>query len=383
MSLNCPKKFSENELSSMRRELSVLLEGMREDVDYETFPPVPPWFDAEKFNKGRRFFLDNSFSIMFSHFTFLLIGMTVQRFVRVLVLTGRSSTPDSAFKRYMKTAMFLEKWYRGEDFWDETSAAHATLVAVRRYHRLANELVSRKKPVEMNAKAPVEGDEYSAAAQETLDRILRDIRHLPLVDEEFSNRLLKKDASVWREFPIVSQFDLSLTLLGFTGGILLCPEYFGIPLQSDMDHEGLDGFVFFWRTVAYCLGVSDEYNICRDSFRAARVSAVAMTELYVRPLLKRCKIDSLYMADAIGLGHQKNLSRFFPSARVMLCFGGNCPGVNVDLVQVRKSFTWNEAFQYYYLVFVFKYVMRFKLTRWMLQKTFSLAGALYRSFSGR
>jgi hypothetical protein len=183
---------------------------------------------------------------------------------------------------------------------------------------------------------------------------------------------LDESEKKYMEFPKITQFDVGITQLGFTGGMLLCPDHFGVCTSSPEVMAGLDAFTFYWRTIVYCLGVKDRYNLCNGDYSDAHDSARMMTELYLKPLTKRLDISAVYMSDAVALGYQQSIGRIFPSAKVLLYYGTLCPGVDIRLGRVYASFTWAETFQYGLLKFVFGFLLRHRVTKWCLQSLFNI-----------
>jgi hypothetical protein len=166
------------------------LQALEEDVDYESFPTKPDWFDQGKFDKGRKFFLENSLAVLFSHMVFLMLGMCVQRFVRVLVMTGKSSTPGDAVKRYRKTGEYLGKWYNGSDPWDAGAESHKAIASVRRMHKEASRMLEAKRPVDIGSRQPVSSVEYEFRARKLLEDVRMDVENsASLLDEAFTNKV--------------------------------------------------------------------------------------------------------------------------------------------------------------------------------------------------
>lgn len=68
---------------------------------------APPWFDGEKFEKGRKFSVENFGSILLGWYSSLLIGFAVPSLGEALVFTGISSTPETSRRRYMDTGQYI------------------------------------------------------------------------------------------------------------------------------------------------------------------------------------------------------------------------------------------------------------------------------------
>ncbi|XP_046401693.1 uncharacterized protein LOC124167727 [Ischnura elegans] len=174
---------------------------------------LPPWFDWDKFQRGQRYFQHNFFTMFAAKLCGLLAILAIPTILRVLSLTKQSGTPSTAFKRYLSTLDHMLSWYEG-DLLEPTSKAYQSLAAVRGKHDAA-----ARKALKMSSSS------------------------VPL-----------------------SQLDMVLTQFAFMGLAILCPNKLGIsPTSSSSREADEEGFIHFWRTIAYLLGVQDRFNICRPS----------------------------------------------------------------------------------------------------------------------
>ncbi|KAG8222139.1 hypothetical protein J437_LFUL002136, partial [Ladona fulva] len=71
---------------------------------------LPPWFDWDKFQRGQRYFRHNMFAMFVAKLSGLLVLLAIPSVLRVLVLTKQSSTPGTAFKRYLSTLTHMLSW---------------------------------------------------------------------------------------------------------------------------------------------------------------------------------------------------------------------------------------------------------------------------------
>ncbi|XP_070179854.1 uncharacterized protein [Littorina saxatilis] len=175
--------------------------------DSEELPAMPHDFDVDKFNRGRKFFLNNIFSCTLSMLSSLIAGLSVVNLLEPLVFTRESNTPLKSLLRYVRTFHHVVIWHYG-NVWDPSSGAHKSVAKVRRLHNSVRRRMTGGETVEN---------------------------------------------------PPVSQYDMSLVQCGFMGGIVMYPEGFGIRCSS----ADLSDYCYFWYGIGFLLGISDKNNICK------------------------------------------------------------------------------------------------------------------------
>lgn len=72
-------------------------------------PPV--WFDEQKFDLGREYFMKNRFGILNTNLCGLILLLSIPKGLALLRSTKKSSTPETARKRYLDTIMHTMSWY--------------------------------------------------------------------------------------------------------------------------------------------------------------------------------------------------------------------------------------------------------------------------------
>uniref|UniRef100_A0A182NJS2 DUF2236 domain-containing protein n=1 Tax=Anopheles dirus TaxID=7168 RepID=A0A182NJS2_9DIPT len=170
-------------------------------ADLETH--LPSWFDEDKFKRGQKFYTENRFGILQANFCSLLVLLADPKGLRILEHTGKSSTTETARKRYVSTFLHMSDWYECE--LEPGSRSWKSLTQVRRMHLSASN--SAKK----------------------------------------------------RTLGFISQPEMALTTFGFMGFPLVRPHLLGIRYDNRDDREG---FVHFWAVIGFMLGVDDDYNMC-------------------------------------------------------------------------------------------------------------------------
>ncbi|XP_052897317.1 uncharacterized protein LOC128304197 [Anopheles moucheti] len=164
---------------------------------------LPVWFDEVKFKRGQKFYSDNRFGILQANFCSLLVLLADPKGLRILEHTNKSSTTETARKRYISTFLHMSDWYECELV--PGSKSWKSLSQVRRMHLSASN--SAKK----------------------------------------------------RNLGFISQPEMALTTFGFMGFPLVRPHLLGIRYNNREDREA---FVHFWAVIGFMLGVQDEHNMC-------------------------------------------------------------------------------------------------------------------------
>ncbi|XP_058066462.1 uncharacterized protein LOC131216077 [Anopheles bellator] len=164
---------------------------------------LPPWYDDAKFKRGQRFYADNRFGILQASFCSLLVLLADPKGLRILEHTGRSSTVETARKRYVSTFIHLSDWYECE--LTPGSRSWKSLSQVRRMHLSASRSATK------------------------------------------------------RQLGHINQPEMALTTFGFMGFPLVRPHLLGIRYDN---REDLEAFVHVWAVIGSMLGVHDRYNMC-------------------------------------------------------------------------------------------------------------------------
>lgn len=164
---------------------------------------IPEWYNEQKFSDGQNFCKKNRFVLLDSLATGVIAVFSDIRSLQILNSTGRSSTAESARKRYASTTLHILNWYTNE--LKAGSSALNSLDAVRKAH------------------------------------------------------VVNSKASVLKGFGEIKQFELVLTGFGFFGFHLLRSDLTGIRFETEEDKEN---FIHLWAVFTRMIGVKDEFNIC-------------------------------------------------------------------------------------------------------------------------
>ncbi|XP_055628422.1 uncharacterized protein LOC129769913 [Toxorhynchites rutilus septentrionalis] len=188
---------------------------------------LPLWFDDAKFKRGQKYFLDNRFGMMQSNFCGLITLLSEPKGLTVLNNTGRSSTPETARKRYISTIFHMLSWY--EIDLSPGSKSWASLNRVRKMH--------------LHASTKSQKDSVG----------------------------------------FITQTEIALTTFGFMGYALIRPHVLGIKYDNQEDREAL---VHFWAVIGAMLGVQDQYNICLPELAVVETICQICLRYIFMPLLQ-------------------------------------------------------------------------------------------------
>lgn len=211
------------------------------DADVNSYEiELPPWFDEAKFKRGQQFFKDNRTGAVTAALCGLISVFAIPSILEVLIFTGRSSSPVTAYKRYVLTVLHTLNWYSYD--LKPGSFSWKSIQFVRRIHAASG-----------------------------------------------------KQANVNNSRMMVSQKDMAVTQFGFVGFVVLGYQKLGIRY----DREGMEGFVHLWRTIGYMLGIQDRFNICTEDMVTSERRMTLVLEQILRPALQSTNAEFVQMTNAM------------------------------------------------------------------------------------
>lgn len=71
----------------------------------------PDWFNEQKFDLGREYFMKNRFGILSTNLCGLILLLAFPKGLAILRATNKSNSVESARKRYVDTIMHTLSWY--------------------------------------------------------------------------------------------------------------------------------------------------------------------------------------------------------------------------------------------------------------------------------
>ncbi|CAL1138466.1 unnamed protein product [Cladocopium goreaui] len=177
---------------------------------------LPCWADRPKMRRGQQVFRDHGFDFFCAFEIALIWGCRVDRFADVLVRSGYTSSPKSAFRRFHETLRHVLTWCCDEGLAvDDVSETTQSILKVRAMHALV-----RRRCRDGHAEMPI------------------------------------------------SQYDLAFTLMAF-GIISLDIVLNGF--QRSLSDQEIDDWLHLWRVLGNLHGILDEFNPCNDVNDAAGI----------------------------------------------------------------------------------------------------------------
>ncbi|CAH1164154.1 unnamed protein product [Phaedon cochleariae] len=244
--IGCDNKTGENRDFSAEKFVEELLnEAGQHSCDetsdaFNESTDIPNFYDEKLFRKGQQFFYKYIFSLFFSNILGLLLLCGFSETLNILKMTNKSSTPMTAYKRYMATIFHMMTWYDSD---------------------------------------------FKPGSRSWLS--LRKVRLLHNHSSKQSNSTLK-----YR----INQKQMSITLFGFMGLGLIRSKMLGIHKATE---EEWRGFIHLWRVIGYALGIEDRFNICRESVSETKSICNLLVERVFIPVMKKPADDFHMMTKAM------------------------------------------------------------------------------------
>ncbi|XP_013099465.2 uncharacterized protein LOC106081799 [Stomoxys calcitrans] len=281
---------------------------------------LPPWYDDKLFKQGQSFMQKYRFVIQSGMLSGLVAVLAIPSILKILICTRQSSTPTTAYKRYVRTMQHTNAWYKYSAT-DKNSKFWTSLRAVRKAHSRSSRACAKL-----------------AAGQ-------------------------------------ITQKDLALTQFGFIGFLSL-----GAHRIQLYDEQFLEATSHMWRVLGYLLGIKDEYNICGRNWAESKLRLdIVMRKVY-EPALENTTTEFYDMAKALldGLWHINTTltvgSFIFFTKRLCYVRGyeyfdfDDRPGRQRDPEQrlYYKDMSWIDRFIVFYGLLMVTYLHKYDIFRWYL-----------------
>ncbi|XP_046625478.1 uncharacterized protein LOC124307627 [Neodiprion virginianus] len=256
----------------------------------------PDWLDMEKLRRGQKFAREHNFSLYLAEMVSVMCAYTFRDTLKLMILTGKSSTPFTAFKRYTSVALKVQHWYC-DDTWSKGTKGWTDMLTVRALHVAAKRKLDASTNEEIDNAAKISN--MSCPSHDMLLKDFSEACETPAVGQcPFLVRPTDPDRP--KSF---NQFEVSFAQWQFVWLAICYPQHFGI---HNAKEEDLEAYCHLWRSIGYQLGVEDEYNFCRGSLDEIRQCGHDFIEMWVKPHLRevipewehmmRCIFDGFKLA---------------------------------------------------------------------------------------
>uniref|UniRef100_A0A1I8MYZ7 Uncharacterized protein n=1 Tax=Musca domestica TaxID=7370 RepID=A0A1I8MYZ7_MUSDO len=285
------------------------------DSGYEM--ELPPWYDEHLFKQGQSFMNKYRFVIQSGMLSGLVAVLAIPSILKVLICTRQSSSPATAYRRYVRTLLHTNSWYKYSAS-DKSSRFWTSLRAVRKAHSRSSRACAKL-----------------GAGQ-------------------------------------ITQKDLALTQFGFIGFLSLGAHR----IQLDDEHF-LEATSHLWRVLGYLLGIKDEYNICGRNWLETKLRlSIVMRKVY-EPALENPSEEFKEMSKALleGLWHINTTLTVgsFVYFTKRLCYVKGYEYFKFDYPPWRKpdpqqhlyykDLSWIDRFIVFYALILITYLHKFDIVR--------------------
>lgn len=349
-------------------DIQDLLAGLDVGLPDTTNVPInekPVWLNMKKFKMGQQFAQDHYAALNFAEMLGLHVLFATQGALQPLIFTEKSSTPFTAFSRYLSTVLRVKSWFE-HDVWREDSLAYRNLKSVRTVHLGVSKRLNSLSYKSVKDKLTLIGSDKPIWAPLT-NTILQDFQNgCPY--HGFKKVFDKKD-----DHEIMfNQFYMSVTQFGFIGLMVLFPEKFGAAGASD---EELEGFIHLWRGLGYLLGIEDKYNFCNGSLQQVRQRCHFIIDNFYKPSFRTISEDWEHMNRCIVEG----MSYFTPGLTFESSLLYLCWVLDIPAPRLSASLTWWQSFMFLVTKVTMCFTLRLPgmsiLFNWMVRRSLSRASS--------
>ncbi|CAD6208767.1 GSCOCG00003575001-RA-CDS [Cotesia congregata] len=305
---------------------------------------VPDWLDREKFRRGQKFARDNMFGIYFSQLLTLFGLFSFEDGLKPMIVTGKSSEPYTAFKRYLSTGARVRNWFTS-DPWTKGTSAYNDIQTVRRMHTIVRNKLSSISNEEIDKAGKIE-----SPWSPTRNILLQDFRAECPVAKSGQCPFAAGTVRAVRPKGL-HQGEMAVTQGGFVCLAVVYPEAFGLHGATDQD---LDDFCHVWRGIGYLLGIEDEFNYCGGTLEEIKQLSADYLNQWVKPNLRDITPEWEHMMRCITVGMQY----YFPGSSYEVSLLYLTELLNLDMPLLRSSLSYRDRFKFNITKFTMYYATR-------------------------
>ncbi|CAD6208768.1 GSCOCG00003576001-RA-CDS [Cotesia congregata] len=343
-------QWARNAFPKVPESLITLTVGLTVDGDSgRSIDEEPEWLDREKFARGQKFAQENLFGVFFS-ILFALFGLySFEEGLNPLIITGKSSEPYSAFKRYLSTGARFRNWYTS-DLWTKGTSAYNDIRTVRRVHEIIRNKVTAMTEEETNKATKIKHP-WSP----TRNTLVEDFKSACPAASPGQCPFTMKVPGV--NLKKMHQGEMAMTQGGFVGLVVLFPEALGIHGATDKD---LEDYFYVWRCIGYLLGIEDEFNFCRGTCEEIKQRSRDYLDAWVKPNLRDLTLEWEHMMRVMIAGAENYAGPGSSFERSIFYFAEL---MDIDMPQFRSLLSYRDWISHYFLKFMVHYAMRFSAVR--------------------
>ncbi|XP_058810846.1 uncharacterized protein LOC131675748 [Phymastichus coffea] len=362
------EKFTEYYSSVMPKSLIELSASVFFDGDSGTsIDAKPDWLDIDKFRRGQKLASDQLFGMFYANLLSLFTMFCFEDGLRPLIFTNASSTPYTAFKRYLSTGTRIQNWYTS-DPWTVGTPAYNDIRAVRRMHAVVRKNI-RDTPLDEYVERTTLKDSWCPA----LSRTRRDMESTCPAPKPGQCPYMFHDHVPQLKERKLNQGEMAITQFAFVGIHVLNPKFFGM---HDVTDEDLEAYCHLWRGLGYLLGIDDESNFCRGTLEDVRTRSRDFLEYWVKPNFRVVNPEWEHMMRCMVEG----LQYYFPGSTYETCLLDLAEIINLHMPRTYNALSYSIWIRHNIVRFYFNHASKLPGVRAFLNRRLIAALEKARNF---
>ncbi|CAG7716615.1 unnamed protein product, partial [Allacma fusca] len=268
----------------------------------------PCWLDVKLARIGQNFAQKYFGHMFFAHALSLVALLSDEQTRRVLVLTGKSDTPDKSARRYLATAQQIHLWYHSDILSPQWTQS---VEKVREIHSFVAFYVDTLNDTYANIKVAEEKRSGFKPNEKMWEAFNLDIKNFDR--EKILSQSVHFNISLPKPKFKFNQYTMTLTIWAFMALPILSPTQLGISKYSERD---LQGFAHLWATVGYALGTEERFIFCKtpDEWPECKLFLKGLFQTHFLPQLLDLNFEGETMIESLLWGMEKLVPRYPPDA---------------------------------------------------------------------
>lgn len=353
-------------------ELKKFILGANQGLPNDYNVPIdikPDWLDMKKYRLGQEFARKYFIGVNASEMMALFVLFALPDGLETLIFSENSSTPFTAFRRYLSTVLRVSSWY-DHDIWSLGNPGYQNIKTVRAMHLNISKKINSTHFENLK-------DQVTLARSLSKPPIwktgLKDI-----IQEDFRSECpFKIGKPIHSTIPgkiFVNQLDMSTTQFGFVGLMVAYPEKFG---AAGATKDELEGFIHLWRSIGYLLGMEDKYNFCAGSYDEVVQRCRSFVENWAKPNFQHLTEDWEHMSRCLveGMSYISSSGGSFEVSMMYMCWV-----LDIPAPRLRKSLTWSQWIEFNMVKFMMTYAVRFPgvlpILNWFIRRALVKASSM-------
>lgn len=353
-------------------ELKKFILGANQGLPNDYSVPIdikPDWLVMKKYRLGQEFARKYFIGVNASEMMALFVLFALPDGLETLIFSKNSSSPFTAFRRYLSTVLRVSSWY-DHDIWREGNPGYQNIKTVRAMHLNISKKINSISFENLKERVTLAGSSSEPPIWKT---DLKDI-----IQEDFRSECpFKIGKPIHSTIPgkiFVNQLDMSTTQFGFVGLMVAYPEKFG---AAGATKDELEGFIHLWRSIGYLLGMEDKYNFCAGSYDEVVQRCRSFVENWAKTNFQHLTEDWEHMSRCLveGMSYISSSGGSFEVSMMYMCWV-----LDIPAPRLRTSLTWSQRFEFNMVKLMMTYAVRFPgvlpMLNWFIRRALVKASSM-------